>query len=511
MKENFFERHKKKSLLALLFLGGRGKYVAFLLLAAVVSVPFIITEEGFKAFTQKPAIAAALRALGFTSNAFSDKDFIANANSAGKKSSYWKKYFRLVNAPLPSSKFSSLGYLDGKISNLSPAKITDETKNKYGINGVANGENPKESNYQTNVDLSTLVSSVNQTSPSETPMIDSMSRSLELGSKSMYAPYMSKRIVVSRGGAENKEDALANKVHGDMASIAAKPSAPRTSGSNGRVSGFSWNRMGRGKRANAFNGHGKGGVGAMSSMLEAYSYAQLYSEDDITPEVADTLASATFDGNGVTGDTLDTSVETGVPVNVPSGSFISYFNTAVDAMQSVNDCMDAFNAANESIRPYGEENEKILDSMDLTNPPVCKLFTRKKVRRWNNKVRKIMSNCNIMQRELNNASEKCKNVQEASDLQCSQYNDWIIPCNFGQALVGSILAFLAIALAIGLVIPAVVMIFSSKARDWFRNQINGLIKKLNGQGDITPPENSNNSGSGSGSGYQGDAGKGKGK
>ena len=165
MKNNFFERHKKKSALGLLllFLKGRGKYFLILLLALFASAPLVVTSDSFKAFTNHPAVAAALKAIGLAAPEFNDRDMIAEAahNSAGKKSSYWQKYFRKINAPLPSGKFSSMKYLNGDIKDLGPAQINDRSKNKYGIKGVANEANEQEKGTQSGggVDLSQLVAS----------------------------------------------------------------------------------------------------------------------------------------------------------------------------------------------------------------------------------------------------------------------------------------------------------------------------------------------------------------
>ena len=66
MGSEFIERNKRKSMLSalLLLLGGKVKYVAVLLVAGAVSVPFLVPSETLSRITAFPAVAAVLHAVG---------------------------------------------------------------------------------------------------------------------------------------------------------------------------------------------------------------------------------------------------------------------------------------------------------------------------------------------------------------------------------------------------------------------------------------------------------------
>jgi len=478
MKDNFFEKHKKKSLgaLLLLFLKGRGKYFAVLFLALFVSAPLVVTSDAFKAFTNHPAVAAVLRTFGLGAPEYSDKDMIAQAahNSAGKKSSYWQKYFSKVNAPLPSGKFSSMKFLNGDISDIGPAEIKDKTKNKYGIKGVANEANKNETGATGDgVDLSRMIAMARgggeagdeQNGDESAEGKDSAYRAMELGSNSAFAPFMGSKTIMSKGGADNKNSALASKVSREVGERIPRSGNPRKMASAGRVSGFSWRKMGRTKRANAFTGAHRGNKLAKTQMNEAYAYASLLltSDNDITPEVDDSISGGIFDGNSVSGDLLDT----GEPIVVPSGSYASNLSAANSRMGDIEQCMNGFSAAEEETSSILAKSQEIMDGMDFENPPGCSYWPRAKRRRdrWNDKVNQLKKNCYEAENVIKKASsENCAGVNIGAGsansgseaVGCEKFNDYKINCSFGQALLAT-LGFAFVIMTLGLVVGAILM------------------------------------------------------
>ena len=447
-----------------------------LLLALFASAPLVVTSDAFKAFKNHPAVAAVLRTFGLRAPEYSDKDMLAQAahNSAGKKSSYWTKYFSKVNAPLPTGKFSSMKFLNGDISDIGPAEINDKTKNKYGINGVANEANKNETSAKNEgVDLTHMMAMTRSGGEagdkengdeSAEGKDDSAYRAMELGANSAFAPFMGSKTIMSKGGADNKDSALASKVSRDIGERVPRSGNPRKMASSGRVSGFSWRKMGRTKRANAFAGGHRGDKGAKTQMNEAYAYATLLVGDtDITPEVDDSIAGGIFDGNTVSGDMLDT----GEPISVPSGSYAGSLSTVGSGMAGIEQCMDGYSEAEKESSKILAESQEIMDGMDFENPPGCSYWPRAKRRRnrWNDKVNKLKSNCYAAEKVMQDAgTASCagvninvSNVSGGSEAgTCETFEKYKIKCSFGQALLAT-LGFAFIALTLGLVAFGILM------------------------------------------------------
>ena len=494
MKDNFFEKHKKKSLAALLllFLKGRGKYFAVLLLALFASAPLVVTSDAFKAFTNHPAVAAVLRTFGLGAPEYSDKDMIAQAahNSAGKKSSYWQKYFSKVNAPLPSGKFSSMKFLNGDISDIGPAEIKDKTKNKYGMKGVANEANKNETGAtEDGVDLSRMVAMARgggeagdeENGDESAEGKDSAYRAMELGSNSALAPFMGSKTIMSKGGAENKNSALASKASREVGERVPRSGNPRKMASAGRVSGFSWRKMGRTKRANAFAAAHRGDKKAKTQMNEAYAYATLLTGDtDITPEVDDSIAGGIFDGNEVSGDVLDT----GEPIAVPSGSYAGNLSSISSGMGAIDQCMRGYSEAEQKSKDILDESKEIMDSMDFDDPPGCSWWpsATKKRRRWNKKVSTLKSNCYAAEKVMTDAAKaNCAgvnvNISEVNTGDagsCEKFNDYKIECSFWDGLLATF-GWAFIALACGLVLFGILM-----ATTDMRKFVNGVFNDWSG-------------------------------
>jgi len=497
MKNNFFERHKKKSALGLLllFLKGRGKYFLILLLALFASAPLVVTSDSFKAFTNHPAVAAALKAIGLAAPEFNDKDMIAEAahNSAGKKSSYWQKYFRKINAPLPSGKFSSMKYLNGDIKDLGPAQINDRSKNKYGIKGVANEANEQEKGTQSGggVDLSQLMASARgsngEEAAGEAGMNDSAYRAMELGNNSSFAPFVGRKTIMSKGGASDKRSALEAKTKSDAANSIPHAGTPKMAARGGRVSGFSWSRMTRGKRSNAFGAGNRSGKSPMTQMQEAYAYGMLAKEDDVTGEIRDVLAGAAFDGN----DTTNTSMlDTGEPVEVPQGSFAGYVSGAQGALNKATACMEAMTQADADTQDLMEENKKLTDSMDFENPPQCNLVDWPSYwNDWNRKVDKMKANCKSMQKAYDTANtEKCGGEFNVVDSQCNDYEQMKRTGCWWLKAFWETLAWFAVAVVCGGVFVFTILMAIPSVRDWFRQNVGGFLDKINGVGGGEKPE-----------------------
>lgn len=445
MKENFFNKHKKKSAAALLllFLKGRGKYLAIILAALLVSAPLVVTSDSFKAFTNHPAIAAALRSLGFGGYAFDDKDMVAQAahNSSGKKSSYWLNYFRRINAPLPSEKFTSMKYLDGNIKDLAPVKIADRTKNKYGINGVVNEANYTDgADMPDGVDLSQLLAADGSgATNADFASMDSVSTTLELGTKSSAAPYVGRNTFVGNGTVLSKSDAFAERAEESLSTEV--PEAPGIPGmkkvrkyNNGRVSSFAWSRNSHGKRVSAFSGGSLNSKSARSTIKEAYGYSMSAAEMENVAE-ADTTASAAFDGNKTGGSVL----ETGEPVSVGSGSYAAYVSGATNQLKGQEECGRAMAKADEASAPLFDQNAKTSESMGCRCKSCCGPWKsqRRRKKEWNNKVGQMASNCRQIERNFAEANtESCKGTISLTDQNCGSYDSMKVSCGFLASFAG---------------------------------------------------------------------------
>lgn len=492
MNKNFFERNKKKSAagLLLLFLKGRGKYILILFLALFASAPLVVTSDAFKAFTNHPAVAAVIRSLGLGGYQFNDSDMLAQAahNSGGKKSSYWQKYFKAINSPLPTGKFTSMKYLKGDISDLGPVKISDKKKNKYGIKGVANEENAGTENpaVQSGVDLSGLVAAARgETTDLDGATALSDSTTMELGVNSAFGPFVGQKTVMSNGGAINKKDSLANNISKDFAARVPKASSssnksPKAGKRTGRASSFAWNKMARGKRAGAFNPNAKKGrTPSMTNMIEAYAYSRSATESDMVATI-DTLAGAPFDGNPVEESVLDT----GEPISMPSGSsYAGYVSAGIGISDDFADCGNALQKANDETVDEIEENSATYN--DLGSRPSCSWRKAGARRRYNRKLEKIRKNCVKIEDTFNKANtDKCKGEYPVMDLSCQQYEDMKVHCSFLQSLGASFLDLVGASFIGGLLVLTLLEAFIPSLREWYDKNIGGFINKLTGnEGD----------------------------
>ena len=490
MNKNFFERNKKKSAtgLLLLFLKGRGKYFLILFLALFASAPLVVTSDAFKAFTNHPAVAAVIRSLGLGGYQFNDSDMLAQAahNSGGKKSSYWQKYFKAINSPLPTGKFTSMKYLKGDISDLGPVKISDKKKNKYGIKGVANEENAGTENpaIQSGVDLSGLVAAAR----GEATELDgatalSDSATMELGVNSAFGPFIGQKTVMSNGGAINKKDSLANNISKDISARIPKASAssnksPKSGKRAGRASSFAWNKMSRGKRAGAFNPDAKRGrTPTMTKMIEAYAYSRSATESDMVATI-DTLAGAAFDGNPVEESVLDT----GEPISMPSGSsYAGYVSDGLNAVNIAADCADAFQKANQDTTELSKKNSELYN--DLGSRPSCSIFKKSKRRRYNNKLDQIKNNCIQIQSKFDEANkEGCLGEATVMDLSCQQYEDMKVRCSGLTAFLSTLVDIFTLGLVAplvgGLLMFGILYSCIPKLREWYDKNVDGFINKL---------------------------------
>ena len=500
MKQNFFERNKKKSALAafLLFLKGRGKYIAILLLALFASAPLVVTSDAFKAFTNHPAVAAVIRSLGLGGYQFNDTDMVAQAahNREGKKSSYWKNYFKKINAPLPTGKFSTLKYLNGDISDLGPVKVNDKTKNKYGMKGVVNeannNENPNVSEGADSVDLSQLMSGALSGAGADGDYedytgADSSSMEMELGINSAFGPYLGQKTILAKGGALNKSDSLNQKVESDFSSRIPRANGTIKQGkSTGRVSAFAWNRKARGQRAGAYNG-ARSGRSMNSKMVAAFSYSKNAMETE-NIAIADALAGAVFDGNPVDGAVLPT----GEPIATPSsGAYVDYLNSSTGAIERTTNCANEMNSANNDVQPLLQENSVLYtrrfdDKGNPMNPPSC--CKKGKVNAWNNDIDKLYTNCISIHARFKVANVKGCESSYPSMEQCDNYRKARInPCSKWKCFFMIILAILTLGLLfvllgggliaiIGIVIAAAV----PSVRNWLKQNVGGMLNKIAG-------------------------------
>lgn len=459
MANKFFEKNKKKGLagLLLLLLGGNAKYAVVLVLAGLASAPLVVSSDAFKSFKNSPSVVAVMRALGVGGGySIADKDLIAQAahNSEGKKSSYWQKYFEAVNAPLPLSKFTSMNYLKGGLEEVGPVSIKDEDskdaktkKDKNGVKGVVNEEESK--HYNGDVDLSEIINKGVAAHTDEDSMYDGIQgEGLDLGANSAYAPYLSKSIILSNGGAQDRKSALEDKVKRDAGARVPAVSYPRTSGKTGRVSSFAWSKMSRGTmRSKAFRGFGSGSS-PRTQMSDAYAMSVLASEEATSNEYADNFAAAPFDGT----DTAADHLLTGEPVGIPNtGGYVANATGVGTAVEQAIACGNAMTEAGEETKEDLEEMRNVLK--DMKKKPACTIKNKVngKVKRWNNKLDKVTSLCNGINETYDKANlEGCNGEANPANFECSNYADNKVKCSGWQAFVGSFMIGLMIFTGLGI-------------------------------------------------------------
>ncbi|PIU18195.1 MAG: hypothetical protein COT18_10935 [Elusimicrobia bacterium CG08_land_8_20_14_0_20_59_10] len=500
MGSEFIERNKRKSLWAalLLIFRGRGKYAVVLFVAGLVSVPFLLPAEKLGALMSFPPVAAVMRAIGFGGSDFlassdpGSQDIMAaemaRAEHVSKSSSFWDRFLKRANAPLPpAGSPSSMDMMHGGREIFGPPVIKDKDSKQPKADEVKGAVSPEEQAKNPDAGAVDL-----QGAPGGAPggaaggdggsMYGDMPDMAGGGGFYGSAPYANRTLLSSPGGTADKASGMYNRAVNQTGDRVPPPGSPRRlAGKMGRVSGFAWRNMGRNRSRSAAVGR-LNNKKPMFQLSEAFSMAGMAFESG-TPEYETSYGGAVYDGNEVDADFLQTDA---ITPTVPSSAFANSLIGNVDALnQAAIDCANAATEEGAQAATDATDMAEIQDTMDFEDPPSC--CNGSAVNRWNKKVdgdsgsgdRKLQLGlvglCNESNALTRVVTDKCQT--EFNAMPCHKYADMHITCHWYSCLV-EILCWIVVFAVGGIVLTTLALtgVFGDDAGDW----VKGVVRWMSG-------------------------------
>ena len=460
MGNKFIEKHRRKSILAtLLFIfRGRVKFVAILLMVTILSVPFVISGEMLGRIIELRPVAAFLRSIGMASvvstiNPKYSNDLLKaamdKAAQDSENNSFWNRFLKSVSNTMPNggSSVSSISLIRGGVGDVGPMELKDPKAARTArgkVKGVVNEEEKAHGDYGGEVDLSSLLAGA------------------EGGQNGLYGEVMGENLADRMGGSGNapymggssfgggpavggRASGMYNKVYsqsGNKVPLPGKPSKVNTK-TMGRVSGFSWKNVGYNKKNTKMDVK-QGNKRPTFQLAETFAMTgTAYKSKTSAPEYQAAYTGATYDGNDVNLDVIETDAgATTVPDTALTGDLI----TGAAAMQ---DSGKVCTAAQGSHGAEMSNHAKIIDDTmkSLGKPPKC---CSSSVGRWNAKIAKIKSNCLQFNAHESVLAAACQN--KSNPMNCNSYDKMRIkPCSKLKCFLSIILAIIAIL--IGMFVP----------------------------------------------------------
>lgn len=516
MASEFLERNKRKSALAalLLLLGGRGKYIALLLVAGLVSTPFIVSQERLNSVLAFPGVAAALRMAGLgglvSEVSVNAPDMLAAAGnataggasaSASARASFWERYLRAANAPLPpAGTTSTMAMLRGGADLIGPAVVADKPGTKPAgpdkVKGSVNAEERAKGEGADGVNLEALLAGAGGAG-GEGVYGDLMGQNLGDRHGGGAGPYAGRAMMGGPGSIADRAEGAHNQVMKKAAEGVPVPGSPKKLNSKmGRVSGFAWKNMGR-KTARS------GAVGKANSRKAMYHLSRAFSMGAMAfgssvPEYEAAYSGVTFDGNDAGADILMAGES--VAPTVPNVAFAMGLITDVSGLlDDAAACAAAGANQGEKMGAIGAEMKKIQDTMDTDDPPGCCFWDTDwygnwfrsdpdadSRQSWNTKVDKLFDLCTDLNKNAHELSAACPSVSVTKDMECDSYKDMKIECEWYSCLVEIIVwALTASILGIFLVLWAT-GVFGGDGPAKF---VKGVANWILGKDPAEPPAN----------------------
>ena len=434
MGSGFIEKHKRKSLLAalLLFLRSRAKYIVILLLVLAVSVPFVVSSDTFGRMLKLPVVVSVFKAMGMDgivsalNPAYSGElvKSLMDKAAADNGGSYWSRLMGTANpAPCGSGCASSLAMVKGgdlfyseAVKGKRPAP--DEVADVVSAGEKARGEG---------AEVVDLVGSVMGAS-----LADRYSGSNGPG------PYVNRSLISKPGGiGDRKAGMYAGAMNQAGGKIPVPGRAQKVSAKmTGRASGFSWRNV-RYKTSSFIVGKNIGGKRSMFQLAETFSTGESVKSRDSAYEYQAAYTGATYDGNDINLDAIQTDASASLDGTGVPGGFTDILDNANSGQKLAEDCANS----------QGVEGKKISDdaagidniSKGMGSPPKC--YDHGAVDAWNDQVVRMRSLCedfNVSQTALSakcqtsNEPMGCENYSKSTDSggmlisKCSEPNKWIM-------------------------------------------------------------------------------------
>ncbi|OGR67307.1 MAG: hypothetical protein A2081_01550 [Elusimicrobia bacterium GWC2_61_19] len=442
MGSKFVEKHKRKSVLAaLLFIfQGRTKYIGIMLIVTILSVPFVISGETLGSIIELRPVAAFLRSIGMGSvvsaiNPKYSNDLLKaaldKAVDDSENNSFWNKFLKSINATMPpAGSPSSMTLLRGGKDIYGLPEIKEPKGAKPGpgqIKGAVNAEERERGETGDEVDLESLLASGTGGEGGGLygdVMGQNLAGRFEGGAAADNAPYIN-RTAFGGSAVAARSSGMYNNVMGQAGSKVPVPGAAQKVNTNrkmGRVSGFTWKNVGYKTKSNNLNMK----IGDKKPMFQlAQTFAMTssaYKSKESAYEYQHAYTGATYDGNNVNADVIDTG-DAGVVM--PDVGFMGGLIDATVGVQQA--AMDCAKAQGDQGAKMSDAGKKLADiAKTLGKKPKC--CNHGAVDSWNDKQRRLVEQCAIFNANEAILSKKCQTI--SSPMSCSIYsNEMVSKCS----------------------------------------------------------------------------------
>jgi len=475
MANKFIEKHKRKSLLALLLMlfRGRTKYIVLLIIIILFSIPFVATSDMVERFFGLSPVRYAVKLLGLESvmasiNPKYSGDILKATFDKLKQeyeaNSLWNKITGGVEDRSGIGTLAMVRAGEGfGLEDKAGKKSKD--KNTAGIDGVVDKENAEKGEGADGVNFDDIISGRLSKDSLGLSGLNLGKGSFPYSSNSIgYGPYADKSLFgagkggIGYAGKSNLSSSSLNNIKNNVPNVSdptLKKGKVKTA-KMGNLTAFGWKNVGYTKKGSKVDVNVSGSKRALFQMGETLATTSMAYKQNPAYEYQATYTGSTYDGTSVSGDIINTAGDTNT--TLPDTGYVS------DIIDSSQHWQEIAQKCQEAQAVHGTNISKLQDEIDeisktMTNPPKC----CKNVSSWNNKVNTLVQKCNQLNNESTLLAQKCgsQNPQTVNCQQtygklyikpCSKWKCWL---GFILAIVGALIGFL-IAGPIGAIIGAAI-------------------------------------------------------
>jgi len=441
MGNKFVEKHKRKSLLAMLLLlfTGRTKYVVLALLVVITSLPFVVSGEMAGRFFEMPPVASALRMMGLGSvvsalNPKYSSEFVKaaidRAAASSAETSYWNRLMGAVGSILPCGancdSGSSLAMVKGGADLFGPEgggnKKGDKKTDPGKVKGAVSSEDQARGEGADTVDLEGILGAAGAAGGEAGSGLygDVMGENLadryasSAGGAYGSGPYANRTMISQPGGAAGRGEGLYSNAVRQAGGKIPVPGTPQKVNAKkmGKASGFSWKNVG-------YKTKGIKMDTKLNSKRPMFQLAETFGTTrgaltSNAPEYQEAYTGSTYDGNDINLGIIQTDSD---PTSLPDAGFTSSGITDSSGLQKQGE--DCAKAQSEEGVKMSDDADKIDDiSKTLGSAPKC--YDHGAVDTWNNKVGQMRVLCEDFNANQSVLSSKCQSSN--TPMGCSQYS-----------------------------------------------------------------------------------------
>lgn len=457
-------------MLGLLFLlfGGKARYIAILLVAAGLSMPFVVTTETLGRIVAFPAVSSFLQTIGLGGLASSFlhpmssysgeslKALFDKAVQEGKEDSFWNKFLRgVAGSSLPSGEDSLAMIRGGKELFNAELNVSEIKSKSRDVKGVVNEDEKSRGDNGDVVDLEGgLLAQAGKGLYGEDGLLGGTDGSLGQnladrygGGGSFSGPYMNRSMFSGSAksmGAQHPKDGLLGKAisYGDSKTPLPGGAGKVNVKQMGKVSGFSWKNVGYKLKQAQMDARISSGKRGMYQLAETFSTtAAAYK--GAAPEYQAAYTGATYDGTDVNAPLIDTETG-GAGVQTPDTAFTEDMLGGSEELQELaNKCAEAEGTYGANMSYHADQMSSVAST--LGSPPKCCKCGA--VQTWNGKIDQIKSHCEAYNTNGALLAQECQTNPDPMD--CNSYSQYKISCcSKWKCWLSIILAILLIVVGI---------------------------------------------------------------